>query len=1112
MSYATDVLTAGLTYLRDYRTDGVPASGEMEPDKIEGRALVAAVSAAVAGLDGAIVDLAAAMVAAGAIVVEASADLPSGTDAAVGLVLTGTDAGLWARPDGGSWAATGLTMAGAVAAQVAANAAAILEEEAARIAAIAALGDLSALDVLPLDKIAPVHHRRILGRGGPTDDPTGTGQVYELTPAEVRSIAEAASAADLGAEEAARIAADDAEATARSAAIAGLADDIADKMSAPVEALQTIGRAAVVSGTAASALTYVYGDTIDDDGYCTRLRCYASSAGTVEVGPMALAEGVFSRADPESWQIVSVAIGANALAINVPVSAGQHIAASLSGSGVITYTSGSASEGGGHYSGAAGAESFAQGALSTGNRLELGFDFARTVSSDEMLADIRQAQADIADLQAGTGETTGVVQTIGRAAADIPAGGSVTVVSAGVWVHGQVVTSSGLQVQRFRWQSSVAGQMLLGLYSITGPSTGATITLVSDQVVVTGVVGANTVDLVLDDAAGLYIGVDSQANGRLTYVAGAGAEVPGRYGPGTTGTHSFTGAISTSSNRFQWGFDIVGTIGSTSGTIASHTFDLKSSTSIVMIGDSLTESIYSLKGKSWIALASLYSSAVVHNFSIAGHTTQDRLNDLRSGATTFGLPYTGYGATHALILTGVNDYGGGATVDTLRDRLRQLAETAEGLGAKPALARMHYDMWGLPTTVLYAAIARQMGIDLVDTRRNYDLFQLPTTKTAGFWNGGHPGLRTNDILGYPVQQWMQTIDVAQSIKIFRARNTVTYIDDLRYIPGDDYYSRALAWQEISVGARRLSSGNEEYYDELPAVTLSAQYTRDASEYLTLMSGATISMGEYMLLDITMPALAKHIDSIEITLGVSGATAYVLDPLATPYASTGETTGNWVSVTPTGSVLVLGTETLTRCMWQDRLPVLLYKAGGITLSEPSVTWTGQAIKPRRPAISLRPARGAELLAVTDCGTATGWTAAGSPTVGVPTDGSIPLGTTGRTVISPTATISQALTMTADPVQTREIEITVWPRRFPSVFASSSTYPDAAPITETTHDQSRVYADLVSGGVTSRIEVTAGLWWRDLKVRTVIPAGMSAVTLTLSADRATEISKASVRLVD
>lgn len=187
MSSSTDVLAAGNTAWRDYVVDGVPSSGENEARKLEIRAFVASVASAVAGLDGAILDLVAALVAEGATVVATSGDLPAGTDAAVGLVLTGTDAGLWARPAGGSWAPTGLTMAGVVAAQVAAN-----------TAAIAALGDLAVLDTLPLAAIAPVHHRRLLGRAGPTDDPTGTGPVYELTPAEGRSVLELGALATLG--------------------------------------------------------------------------------------------------------------------------------------------------------------------------------------------------------------------------------------------------------------------------------------------------------------------------------------------------------------------------------------------------------------------------------------------------------------------------------------------------------------------------------------------------------------------------------------------------------------------------------------------------------------------------------------------------------------------------------------------------------------------------------------------------------------------------------------------------------------------------------------------------------------------------------------------------
>ncbi|MCM1323049.1 MAG: hypothetical protein NC218_02585 [Acetobacter sp.] len=313
------------------------------------------------------------------------------------------------------------------------------------------------------------------------------------------------------------------------------------------------------------------------------------------------------------------------------------------------------------------------------------------------------------------------------------------------------------------------------------------------------------------------------------------------------------------------------------GVDTSTTFDLFDVDRIGVIGDSYTESHYTIKDKSWLSKLSLFTDYNIENFAVSGDTNRGQLNKIR---TAYNRYYSGFSweqmkPTHAMMLCRTNDvkYMG---EDQFAYDLEAILETTEAMGAIPIVSTEYHTNNNFGIISYYADLARRHGGYFVDLYTP-NLFNRGTDYKP-FWGGSHPGTRTNGVMADPAIHFFEKNMPRpyQSIKIFRPRQQPTSADELLF---SNIYERAKKFKEISISHSALT---EPYvYDNCT----NAKQGPIPSEYLTLMDGKTITFDRYALVDVILPATSKDLQQVVLNATLSAnVTCYVRDALAEPYPS------------------------------------------------------------------------------------------------------------------------------------------------------------------------------------------------------------------------------------
>lgn len=326
---------------------------------------------------------------------------------------------------------------------------------------------------------------------------------------------------------------------------------------------------------------------------------------------------------------------------------------------------------------------------------------------------------------------------------------------------------------------------------------------------------------------------------------------------------------------------LVETNGGGSGSL-SQSINLKNVDRVGVIGDSYTESHYTLKDKSWVSKVSLFSDFNFENFAISGDTFRGQLNKIRTGYNRyFSSDNTGKYSwesahpSYAMLVCRTNDVKYMDESQYMYD-LMAIAETTRNMGAIPIFTTEYHSNSNDVLLSYYQYLSEKYGgyyIDLYtqlrDTRGN---------DYAPFWGGSHPGTRTNELMAHECTEFFlhEMPRPYQSIKIFRVRQEPESLDDLIF---GDIFERAEKFKEISVSHSALTE--PKYYDNCTSKANSAVQ----SEYLKLMNGVNINFNKYALIDVIFPATSNSISKIELkTNELSNVDCYILDPLAEPYPS------------------------------------------------------------------------------------------------------------------------------------------------------------------------------------------------------------------------------------
>jgi hypothetical protein len=321
-------------------------------------------------------------------------------------------------------------------------------------------------------------------------------------------------------------------------------------------------------------------------------------------------------------------------------------------------------------------------------------------------------------------------------------------------------------------------------------------------------------------------------------------------------------------------------VGGTS-TGAFNVVDLTNVDRIVAIGDSYTESHYTIKDKSWISKVSLLSDYNYDNFAISGDTYRGQLNKIRTGnysyAKTSGMTWEKLHPTHALMISKTNDTKYMDCQQFIYDMIAAI-ETTKGLGAIPIVATEYHVTSQDYTQTAFDYYAKKYGGYYIDlTEKDY---VLRGSDHAPFWGGSHPGTRTNHLFCDVITDYINKNlpRPYAAMKIFRARDN-SNISNLDNYIFNTIEERAEKFKEISICHSALVDSS--LYD----TCTNQPNSKVESEYFKLIAGASVEFDKMCLIDVILPTTVHDISQVKlITNNMDGVNCYVKDVLAEPYPS------------------------------------------------------------------------------------------------------------------------------------------------------------------------------------------------------------------------------------
>jgi len=311
------------------------------------------------------------------------------------------------------------------------------------------------------------------------------------------------------------------------------------------------------------------------------------------------------------------------------------------------------------------------------------------------------------------------------------------------------------------------------------------------------------------------------------------------------------------------------------------TVDLTNVDRIVTIGDSYTESFYTIKDKAWLSKVSLLSDYNYDNFAISGDTFRGQLNKIRTGAYSYAktskMTWEKLHPTHTILISKTNDTKYMDAQQYIYDMVAAI-ETTKGLGAIPIIASEHHVSSQDYTQTAFDFYAKKYGGYYVDlTEKTYT---LRGTDHKPFWGGSHPGTRTNHLYSDVFTKYINENlpRPYSSIKIFRPRDNslVSNLDNYLFHGIEE---RAEKFKEISICHSALNDSS--LYD----TCTNQSGTKYESEYFKLMAGLSVEFDKMCLIDVILPSTVHDISEVKlITNTLSGVNCYVKDVIAEPYPS------------------------------------------------------------------------------------------------------------------------------------------------------------------------------------------------------------------------------------
>ena len=301
----------------------------------------------------------------------------------------------------------------------------------------------------------------------------------------------------------------------------------------------------------------------------------------------------------------------------------------------------------------------------------------------------------------------------------------------------------------------------------------------------------------------------------------------------------------------------------------------KNSDRIMLLGDSYTESSFTIRGKAYINKLSLFSDYVFENMALSGDIYYGNIDRIRTGAQQYGLSFEEARPKFAMMCCFTNDIKT-LTADQYADALRRACEEIIGRGVTPIICTEYHAIYNIPNIVsVNEQVAREYGCPCWDIASIVQIVR--GTDHAPYWGGSHAGTRPNALQSDNYEKFLQTLERPNhSIKLFRLRDSYaeTAIEDLMFHTNEE---RAQLFREICVGHTRLAD---------PAMVdncTNAQTTRENSEYAKLMKGTAVAFPKVALASVVIPGDYRSTKSLSLKLTADKAVqVYVKDISAGSY--------------------------------------------------------------------------------------------------------------------------------------------------------------------------------------------------------------------------------------
>lgn len=288
---------------------------------------------------------------------------------------------------------------------------------------------------------------------------------------------------------------------------------------------------------------------------------------------------------------------------------------------------------------------------------------------------------------------------------------------------------------------------------------------------------------------------------------------------------------------------------------------------IAILGDSYTDSLFTLKDKSYISKLSSLLDYRFKNFGVSGNTAPAINQRLVNHSVYFdGKTFAQMNAKYAIIMTYANDAAKyiAQSMEYYAYNMSRLIDSVMAYGAIPIVVAE----WNITNQAAaqLKAICESRGIKYIF---NGSLMKEMGNLVVSPFHQGHPCTRTNGVIWVSLLEELKRLQPAsRSIKIYRQRPTFTPSSDKDML-FSDRIDLLTKWKEIGVPHRSLPDNIAQYFEEMNGRGDVREWTFRPDEYDQL-GAAGVAFTDRLLVNVTYPNGAAGLSQAGFILECSGA--------------------------------------------------------------------------------------------------------------------------------------------------------------------------------------------------------------------------------------------------